>query len=393
MPTCRPHRFTLMSRRVGHARHTSRPILWRGKKAMIVNSRWQKLHQKFAEKKIDAIFISQPENRYYLSGFDGSFGFLLITEQKAVLATDFRYTERAITQAPDCEILRITNNIADWFPGLAGDLGIKRLGFEAGDVTFTTHHQLRDALNAKQVPVKLVPVSGLVESLRVVKEPGEIELIEKAVEIADIAYEYIEGAIKAGMTEKQIAWEIEKCLRENGSQAVPFEIIVASGPNSALPHSKPSERIINSGEPIVIDMGAKFDGYTSDLSRTICLGTPDSTFKKVYKAVLDAQTAAMSIINEGMTGHQVDSSARTVIEQAGYSEAFGHTLGHGIGLAPHELPRLGPGSTEPLTDGMVFTVEPGIYLPGWGGVRIEDTVIMENGKARAISRARKVRYD
>jgi Xaa-Pro aminopeptidase len=195
------------------------------------------------------------------------------------------------------------------------------------------------------------------------------------------------------MTEKQAAWEIEKSLRENGSQAVPFDIIVASGPNAALPHAKPSDRPIKSGEPIVIDMGARYGGYASDLSRTICLGSPDDTFKKVYNVVLDAQTAAMSIIKEGMTGQQADSSARAVIEQVGYGEAFGHALGHGIGLAPHESPRLGPASTDLITSGMVFTVEPGIYLLGWGGVRIEDTVIMEEGKTKAISKARKARYD
>ncbi len=360
---------------------------------MTLNNRLQKLRQKLAEKEIDAVLVSQPENRYYLSGFDGSSGWLLITPQKAVLATDFRYIEQAGAQSPDYEVFRITNNIPDWFPGLVGDLSIRRLGFEAGNVTFIRHHQLRDALNKKQIPTKLVPVNGLVESLRVVKEPEEIELIERAAEIADTACEYIEGIIQAGMTEKQIAWEIEKFLRENGSQAVPFEIIVASGPNSALPHAKPSERVIKSGEPLVIDMGAKFNGYASDLSRTVCLGIPDDTFKKVYGVVLDAQLAAMSIINEGMTGEQADSSAREIIEQAGYGEAFGHALGHGIGLAPHESPRLGPSSVEPLTTGMVFTVEPGIYLSGWGGVRIEDTVMMANGKAKLISKARKVRYD
>jgi Xaa-Pro aminopeptidase len=360
---------------------------------MRINNRLQKLRQRLAEKGIDAIFISQPENRYYLSGFNGSYGFLLITPQKAVLATDFRYIEQAEAQAPEHEIFRITNNITNWFPGLARDLSIKRLGFEAGDVTFAMHHQLRDALNNKKIPVKLVPVNGLVESLRAVKEPEEIELIKKAVEIGDDAYEYVEGIIQAGMTEKQVAWEIEKCLRENDSQSIPFEIIVASGPNSALPHARPSERVINFGEPIVIDMGAKFNGYASDLSRTIYLGTPDSTFKNIYTIVLDAQLAAVSIINEGMTGQQADASARAVIEQAGYGEAFGHALGHGIGLAPHESPRLGPGSAESLISGMVFTVEPGIYLPGWGGVRIEDTVMMENGKVKLISKARKVRYD
>ena len=360
---------------------------------MITNNRLQRLRNKFTENKIDGILVSQPENRYYLSGFNGSSGYLLITEQKAILATDFRYTEQAAIQASGYVVLQIKNNMADWFPDLIGDLSVERLGFEAGDITFSLHHQLRDSLNKKQVPVKLAPVNGLVESIRVVKEPAEIKLIEKAVVIADAAYEYIESVIKAGMTEKAVAWEIEKSLRENGSQAVPFEIIVASGPNSALPHARPSERFINLGEPVMIDMGAKYEGYTSDLSRTVCVGSPNSTFTKVYNTVLDAQQAAMSIISEGMTGHQVDSSARAVIEQAGYGEAFGHSLGHGVGLAPHELPRLGPNSTEPLTDGMIFTVEPGIYLSGWGGVRIEDTIIMEKGKVRALTKARKVRYD
>jgi Xaa-Pro aminopeptidase len=360
---------------------------------MTVNSRIQKLRQKLAEKDIDAILISQPENRYYLSGFDGSAGLLLITAQKAILATDFRYLEQTGIQAPHYEVFRIANKITDWFPNLVAGLNIKRLGFEAEDVSFTMHHQLRDILNKNKIPIKLAPAGRLAESLRTVKEPEEIELIKKAIELADVAYEHIESIIQAGMTEKQVAWEIEKFLRENGSQALPFEIIVASGSNSALPHARPSEYVINSGEPIVIDMGAKINGYTSDLSRTIYLGTPDDTFRKVYNTVLDAQLAAMSIINEGITGHQADSSARTIIEQAGYGENFGHALGHGIGLAPHESPRLGPDSTELLTAGMVFTVEPGIYLPGWGGVRIEDTVMIENGKAKPISKARKVRYD
>jgi len=360
---------------------------------MKTNNRLQKLRQNFAEKNIDAIFVSQPENRHYLSGFDGSSGFLLITAQKAILATDFRYIEQARAQAPDYKIFRITNSITDWFSRLVDGLSVKRLGFEARHITFTMHHQLRDILNEKQFLLKLVAVNGLIESLRAVKEPEEIELIKKAVAISDAAYEYIEGMIQTGMTEKHVAWEIEKFLRENGSQPIPFDIIVASGPNSALPHARPSERTINYGEPIVIDMGAKFDGYASDLSRTICLGIPDDNFKKVYDTVLDAQLTAVSIITEGMTGEQADSSARAVIERAGYAEAFGHALGHGIGLAPHESPRLGPGAVEPLTSGMVFTVEPGIYLPGWGGVRIEDTVVIENGKAKLISKARKVRYD
>ena len=353
----------------------------------------QRLRQLLAKKEVDGIFISQPENRYYLSGFDGSSGFLLITAQNTVLATDFRYIEQAKGQASGYEIFRITNDIANWFPELVTSLRLRRLGFEAGHITFAMYQQLTAILNKAQSKLELVSLDGIVESLRAIKEPEEIELIAKAVAIADNAFEYIEDIIHTGMTEKELAWEIEKFLRQKGSEAIPFDIIVASGPNSALPHAKPSQHRINSGEPVVIDMGARWGGYSSDLSRTICVGTPDDTFNKVYGIVLKAQSAAIDEIKEGITGEQADSLARAVIEQAGYGEAFGHGLGHGIGLAPHEQPRLGQGSAEPLATGMVFTIEPGIYLTGWGGVRIEDVVVMEGGKVKVITKARKIQHD
>ncbi len=353
------------------------------------NDRIQKLRQGLGEKEIDGVFISQAENRCYLSGFDGSSGFLFITPEDTILATDFRYIEQAKSQAPDYEIFRITDDVSDWFPRLVAELDMKRLGFEAEHIAFAMHRLLSDILNKEKSLLKLIPVDGMVESLRAIKELEEIELITKAAEITDAAIEYIQDRIHPGMTEREAAWEIERFMREKGSQPVPFDIIVASGPNSALPHAKPSARAIHSGEPVIIDIGAKVGGYSSDLSRTICLGTPDDTFNKIYDTVLGAQLAAMAIIREGMTGGEADELARMVIEQAGYGEAFGHGLGHGVGLAPHEQPRLGPNSSECLADSMVFTIEPGIYLVGWGGVRIEDLVVMEKGKVREISKAKK----
>ena len=353
------------------------------------NDRIQKLRQGLSQKEIDGVFISQAENRCYLSGFDGSSGFLLVTPQDAILATDFRYIEQAKSQAPDYEVFRITDDVGDWFPRLVAELDMKGLGFEAEHIAFAMHRLLSDILNKGKSQLKLIPVDGMVESLRAIKEPEEIELITKAAEITDAAIEYIQDRIHPGVTEKEAAWEIEKFMREKGSQPVPFDIIVASGPNSALPHAKPSARAIHSGEPVIIDIGARVGGYSSDLSRTICLGTPDDTFNKIYDIVLGAQLAAMAIIGEGMTGGEADELARMVIEQAGYGEAFGHGLGHGVGLAPHEQPRLGPNSSERLCDSMVFTIEPGIYLVGWGGVRIEDLVVMEKGKVREISKAKK----
>ncbi|MDD4859347.1 MAG: Xaa-Pro peptidase family protein [Dehalococcoidales bacterium] len=356
---------------------------------MPIINRLLKLRRHLAEKEIDAILISQPENRRYLSGFDGSAGFLLITGNKAVLATDFRYIEQGKAQAPDYEIFQVTGGFEKWFLGLINGLGITRLGFEGEHTTFVTYRQLKEMLEKLEPKPKEVAVVGLVESLRAVKETEEIELIRRAAALGDGAVEHIEDIIHPGMTELEIAWEIEKFMREKGSQPIPFEVIVASGPNGALPHHKPSSRPVQCGEPIVLDLGAKIDGYASDLTRTIHIGRPDATFKKVYRTVLDAQLAAMAIISEGINGGDVDKAARSHIEKAGYGEAFGHGLGHGVGLATHEAPRLGPGSTDKLVSNMVFTIEPGIYLPGWGGGRIEDLAVLIDGKLEIISKAGK----
>ncbi len=348
---------------------------------MKIENRLKKLRQGLAEKRIEAILISQPENRHYLSGFDGSFGFLLISQQSKILATDFRYLEQAKRQAPDYELFRISGDVENWLPELTDGLNLRQLGFEADHVSFAIYRRLNN------IQDKLVAVDILVESLRAVKEPGEIELITEAAAISDAVIDA--ATIEAGMTEQEVAWELEKSLHDKGSQTLPFDIIVASGPNAALPHASPSQREIQNGEPVVIDIGARVQGYGSDLSRTICLGKAGDTFKKVYDTVLRVQLAAIAGITAGIAAGQADALARAPIEQAGYGDGFGHGLGHGLGLASHEQPFLAPGSPDNLVDGMVFTIEPGIYLSGWGGVRIEDTVVMENGKIRLLSRARK----
>lgn len=342
-----------------------------------------------AEREVGAVLISQPENRYYLSGFTGSAGFLLITLTKAVLATDFRYTGQGKEQAPDYEIFQIKGDMADWLPELLAEVGTERLGFESRHITQDTYRQMSEISRKAEPPLRMVPLTDTVEKLRLIKEPEEIELISQAVEIGDNAFRYIEGKIRVGMPESGIAWELEKYMRENGGEQLPFEVIVAAGPNAALPHARPSGRQVKEGEPVLMDLGARVGGYAGDLSRTICFGKPDDTFKKVYDTVLGAQLTALSLIQEGMTGGQADRLARTIIEEAGYGDAFGHALGHGVGLAVHEEPRLGPGSAEVLKEGMVFTIEPGVYLPGWGGVRIEDLGTIENGKIRIITKARK----
>ncbi len=350
--------------------------------------RLRKLRTSLAKRGLDALLLSQPENLRYLSGFAGSSGWLLISGQNAILATDFRYMEQAKGESPDFEIIQTKRELRDWLPGLVSDLGWYKLGFEADFVSYDSYHKLSEAIATKQVNLELVPTTGIVEQLRSIKEPEELGFITKAVELADAAFEQAKAIIRPGITEKEAAWEIEKLLRQERSEGMPFEIIVASGPNSALPHARPTEKIIRSGEPVLIDMGARINGYCSDFSRTLFLGKADKTLREIYNIVLKAQTAAIEGVESGMDASQADQLARSVVEQAGYRNAFGHGLGHGVGLAVHELPTLGPSSSDSLADGMVFTIEPGIYLAGKGGVRIEDMVVLENGKARVLSKAK-----
>jgi Xaa-Pro aminopeptidase len=353
-----------------------------------ITNRIIKLRQRMAEREIESFLVSQPENRYYLSGFDGSAGLLLVTAQDTILATDFRYLEQAGRQAPEYKVFQTKGELEGWLPELIGGLAVKKLGFEAEHISFALHRRLKNTLYNSESRLRLVPVDGLVESLRIIKEPEEIEIISKAVAISDTAMEYIMDSIQAGMSELEIAWQIEKYLHDKGSQSIPFNIIVASGANAALPHARPSEKKVQSGEPILIDLGARVGGYSSDLSRTICLGKADDTFKKVYNSVLRAQRKAIAGIKDGMTCKQADALARASIEKDGYGDLFGHGLGHGLGLATHEQPYLSPNAQDRLANGMVFTIEPGIYLSGWGGVRIEDAVVMENGKVRVLSKAK-----
>ncbi len=357
-----------------------------------ISGRLQKLRNSLAVNALDGMFVSQEDNRYYLSGFLGTAGSLLITAHEAVLAMDFRYIEQAGIQAPEYRVFQITGSNLDWFGKLTADLKIRRLGFEAGDIAFLRHRQLLESVRNANSQLELVSTEGTVEAIRTVKEPEEIDFISRAAGITDNAVEHARKVIHAGLKEKDLAWEIEKFMRESGSQSLPFDVIVASGPNAALPHARPSERRIGYNEPVVIDIGARIHGYCSDLTRTICVEGPnggDPKFNQVYEIVLKAQSAAISGIRNGMTGNDADTLARKVIEDAGYGKAFGHSLGHGVGLDEHEQPRIGPNSKDVLTDNMVFTIEPGIYISGWGGIRVEDLVVLENGKIKPLSKVAK----
>ncbi|MFQ5874057.1 MAG: M24 family metallopeptidase, partial [Dehalococcoidia bacterium] len=313
--------------------------------------RLKRLRQKLEESGLDAVLISQPENRFYLSGFSGSAGYLVISADHAIIATDFRYFEQSERQSPNFRLIKMLEGKLS--AGLSEALSIvkpKRLGFEAGDVSYAFYTQLRQVLSkmdSSQRP-RLMSTQNLVESLRATKDEEELNEIKAAAQVADAALKDVVPAIEAGMTEKQVAWELEKSMRDHGADGVSFETIVASGPNGALPHHRPSDRAILQREPIVIDMGAMIRGYCSDITRTVVVGKPDEKLRKVYDTVLAAQLTAIATVQSGMTGHDADGLARKVIQKAGYGDNFGHSLGHGIGLAVHENPRVGPISNSDL---------------------------------------------
>ncbi len=341
---------------------------------------------------LDCLLVSDAHNRRYLSGFTGSSGYLLVTRSQAVLATDFRYIEQAGTQAHGFTVHRIGGRF-DWLGPLLAELDATRIGFESQDLSVATLSAMEQALgesaNAGAKP-ELVATSNLVIKLREVKGTDELKAIERASEIADQAFETVAPGISPGQTEAHVAWELEKAMREMGAEGLSFDVIVGAGPNGALPHHRADETVIKAGDPVVIDMGCVYQGYCSDLTRTVCVGEPDQRFRDVYNIVLAAQAHAEREVKAGMTGEETDALARAVIAEAGHGDHFGHSLGHGVGLEVHEQPWVGPRATNVLGNGMVFTVEPGIYISGWGGVRIEDMAVMENGRARILSTAVKL---
>ncbi|MBM3944150.1 MAG: aminopeptidase P family protein [SAR202 cluster bacterium] len=354
-----------------------------------MSTRLKNLRAALSKNELDAMLVSTPENRRYVSGFTGSWGYLFITAKGAVLATDFRYVEQAGKQAPDFTVQRIGGS-ADWLVNLASELGARRIGFESGNMTVATHATYAKSFEkAGGIKRELVSTSGIVEKLRAYKDANELKLIERACDITDGAIEQVRKAIKPGMTEAQVAWDLEKAMRERGAEGLSFDIIVGAGPNGAMAHHRAGDTVIKKGEPIVIDMGCMYKGYASDLTRTLFIGKPDAKFRKVYDTVLEAQLKAEDEVRAGMTGEQADAIARKIIEAAGHGDDFGHSLGHGVGLEVHENPRVGPKSDDVLEDSMVFTIEPGIYLSGWGGVRIEDMGVLENGRARILNTASK----
>lgn len=345
-----------------------------------MNKRLQKARKLIKEKNLDAIIIVGRPNTIYNSGFTGSTSVLLIGLEKAWLVVDFRYTIQAKEQAFEgIEVVEQQESFYKTINGLISDNSIGNIGFEGNVLTFSEYQKMKISLTKAK---SLVNLEGSTDMLRLIKDSEEIECIQQAVLFGDRVFDHIVKFIKPGMKETEVAAEIEYMMKKLGARGPSFETIVAAGHRSAMCHGTATDNIIKAGDAVVLDFGLIYRNYCSDMTRTIFIGEPDKELKKIYDIVRKAQEAALSGIVSGMKASDADKIARDIITEAGFGDAFGHSLGHGVGVEIHEEPRLSAKSEDILTDGMVFSVEPGIYVEGLGGVRIEDMVVMEGGRPR-----------
>lgn len=354
-------------------------------------SRLANLRDLMRQNLIDAMLVTDPHNRPYLSGFTGSNGVLIITPDKQALATDSRYYEQVRQQCPNWELIEVGYNFTAEMIGIFSEFGLggRNIAFEAHNISADMLNKWEQTLQGR---VQLVSTTGLVESLRMVKDANEIAAIKKAVALADEAFAHIVQWVKPGMREKDVAWELESYMRTHGASAMSFPPIVASGPNSALPHAHPTDRLLQAGEVLLMDFGCVVDNYCSDITRTVCLGEPaDEKYITLWNTVLNAQQTVEETAKANMTGQVVDAIARDIIQAAGYGkEYFGHGLGHGVGLDIHESPRYSFAYPHTVMANAILTVEPGIYMPGWGGIRIEDMVLVKEDSLEVLTQAPKM---
>ena len=334
-------------------------------------SRVKVIQEAVQKEGLDALLITSSYNLRYASGFTGSAGLSVVTKDKAYFITDFRYTEQAAEQAVGFEVIKHAGNPYDDVEKIIQDEKLANIGFEKDFVTFATYEMIEKKLTAE-----LKPVSGLVEALREIKEDAEVEIIQEAIKITEYAYEEILKFIKPGVTEIEVANKLDFLMREKGATSVSFDTIVASGKRSAMPHGVASEKEIEQGDMITIDFGCYYKGYVSDMTRTFSLGDPGEELKKIHQIVLNANLKVTEAAKPGITAKELDAIARDYITEQGYGEAFGHSTGHGIGLEVHEGPGIHFRNEKPLVEGNVITNEPGIYIPGLGGVRIEDDLLI-----------------
>lgn len=345
-----------------------------------------KVREKMKKLNIEGVLITNSTNRRYLTRFTGSAGFVLVTLDDAYFLTDFRYAEQAQEQVKHFQIA-VYKSSRDAMTNLLKHIkkiGIKRLGFEAEGVSYNFYTQLKELDT-----VELIPVQKLIEKIRLVKTEDEVEKIRRAAEISDAAFLHIQNFIQPGISEKEVAHELDYFMKKNGGEGEAFPYIVASGNRGALPHGVASEKIIEKGEFITLDYGTMYQGYNSDMTRTIGIAEPNQKLLDIYDVVLEALEKTLREIKIGMKGKEVDKIAQNYISSHGYGDFFGHGLGHGLGLNVHEDPFFSDNNEEILQEGMVVTIEPGIYLPGIGGVRIEDDILLKADGIEILTKSTK----
>lgn len=336
---------------------------------------------------LGGLLITSRPNTYYFTGFSGSTSKCLVTKDKAYLIVDFRYTIQAKEQAyAGIEVIQYSQGVLETLNTLCLEYGVTELGIEGSDITFADHLNLQQKLQEVQ---SFKDIQEKLDRIRIVKDEHELLLIQKAVDIADKVFEEILPYLKPGVKEYEIALEMEYKMKKMGASGESFETIVASGPRSALPHGVAGMREIQTGDAIVMDFGAVYKGYCSDMTRTVFVGNPDQELKHIYDVVLKSQLAALSKARTGMNGKELDDVSRSIIYGAGYEKCFGHGLGHGVGVEIHEKPTVSPRGEETLEEGMVFTIEPGIYVEGLGGIRIEDMVCLKQNGLQILTKSTK----
>jgi Xaa-Pro aminopeptidase len=352
-------------------------------KTDLYKKRLKRFREKMDQAGTEAVIVLKPENLAYLSGFDGSSGILLLTRTSVKLLVDFRYLEQAKDQAQNFDIVQIGQPLSETLRRIFLELHLETVSFEQDYVTW---EQYEIWINKLGDVVEFIPLSDLTLKLRMLKDSEELECIKEAVKVADSAFLEILPMLRPGNREREIAVELEYAMRRRGAQRTAFETIVASGPRSSLPHGTATERIIQTGDLVIVDFGAVSRGYCSDCTRTVSIGPPTSKQREIYDVVQRAQDAALDSIRPGVPTSEVDKVARDLISRYGYGENFGHSLGHGVGRLVHEEPSLAAKDQTLLEPGMVVTVEPGIYLPGWGGVRIEELVLVTASGCEILTR-------
>ena len=351
-----------------------------------MRERIKKVQGKLKEENLDAFLVTTTSNVRYLSGYSGSNGIIVITPQASVFLTDFRYKDQSKKQVKGSKIILGSRDLLDDLSNIKEIKGKRiKLGFEETNLSYNNYLRLKSILP----DALLVPTQNVVESILIQKDKREIEKIKKATVITDQVFSQILGLIQPGITEIDVAAEIEDMIKKLGAEEVAFGTIVASGKRSALPHGRASQKKIKPNEPVTLDYGAVVDGYVSDMTRTFVVGKASKKFKRVYQTVLNSQKKAIRAAKPKMKCSQLDKVARDVIKRAGFGKYFGHGLGHGIGLLVHDFPTVNSKSQQVLLPGMVITIEPGIYIPNWGGVRIEDDVLITRTGCQVLTRSPK----